>query len=129
MICNMGSALLDDPTIVKWLNPHGRQLWDYHLSIMRDFLAFLEGKGFESPTPSGLLEFQRKVAAGGREYELLDLMQEYLLQKKGTYNSLNLRYSKLKTFFKRNRVALPDDDFRIQSCREPVQAHLDVDVI
>ena len=129
MTCNMDSPLLDDSAIVKWLSPHGRQFWDHHVYIMKDFLSFLESERFEFATPSGLLEFQRKASLDGREYELLDLLQKYILQKAGTYNSLNLRYSKLKTFFKRNRVALPDDDFRIQSCREPVQAHLDVDVI
>jgi len=125
----MGSALLDDPAIVKWLSPHGKQFWNYHVYIMKDFLSFLVSEEFESATPSRLLEFQRKASSDGREHELLDLLQKYILQKDGTYNSLNLRYSKLKTFFKRNRVALPDDDFRIQNWREPVQAHLDVDVI
>jgi len=125
----MGSALLNDPAIVKWLNPHDRQFWDYHISFMKDFLSFLESEGFESPTPSGLLDFQNKASSDGREYELLDKLQKYILQKNGTYNSLILRYSKLKTFFRRNREALPDDEFKIQNCREPVQGHLDVEVI
>ncbi|MFC1507189.1 hypothetical protein ACFLQ6_09000 [Thermoproteota archaeon] len=91
-------------------------------------MDFLEKRGFEVSTPSGLIEFQ-KNAGKDDEYKILDLLQEYILDKHGTYNSLNVRYSKLRTFFRRNRATLPDDGFKIKADRAPIQDKLSVDVI
>lgn len=92
-------------------------------------MRFLEGKGFGSPTPGGLLEFQRKAVADGREFELVDLVQEYISFKKGTLKSLTTRHSHIRRFFKRNRVGLPDDTFRVKGNSEPIQECMTVDVI
>lgn len=124
-----GTVLLEDPAVRKWLANIEQGYWINQISVLRDFLRFLEERGFESHTPSGLIEFQRRAVHDGREYELLDLLQEYIIQKHGTYNTLRMRYSKLRTFFKRNRAALKDDDFEIKAKREPIRSRLTVDVI
>ncbi len=119
----------DDPAVVKWLSPFDGGCRSSNLAIFGDFLRYLEREGFDARTPSALLEFQRQAKHEDREFELLDQLQAYLLQKKGTHNSLKLRYSKVRTFFKRNRVPLPDDDFKVKADREPVPDLLSVDVV
>jgi len=118
-----------DPAVVKWLSNLDEGCRASNLSVLGDFLRFLEECGFESSTPSALLEFQRRAKREEREFELLDKLQEYLLQKKGTHKSLQLRYSKVRTFFKRNRVPLPDDDFKIKARLAPVPDLMSVDVV
>jgi len=97
---------------------------------MNIFLRYLESeKGFESPTPSGLLEFHRKARSEGREYEMLDFLQEYVSMKGGRLLSAQTRYSHIRRFFERNRVPLPLDDFKVQGDCEPVKGRLSVDVV
>jgi hypothetical protein len=122
-------VLRDDPAVVKWLSYVDERGWSSDLAVLRDFLRYLKGRGFESHTPSALLEFQRKARREDREFELLDKLQEYLLQKSGTHKSLMLRHSKVRTFFKRNRIPLPEDDFKVKADREPVPDRLTVDVV
>ena len=122
-------VLRDDPAVVKWLSYVDDRGWSSDLAVLRDFLRYLKGRGFESHTPSALLEFQRKARREDREFELLDKLQEYLLQKSGTHKSLMLRHSKVRTFFKRNRIPLPEDDFKVKADREPVPDRLTVDVV
>jgi len=123
-------TLFDDPAVKKWLSGYDKRDFGPRLSNFNAFLSYLKGKpGFEDVTPSRLLEIHRKAVADGGEYKVLDLLQEYVGGRSGRYNHLYKIYSDVRTFFKKNRVPLPDDDFNINADVEPAQGRLSVDVI
>lgn len=121
-------SLLDDEAVLKWLAPYESSSQQTNLSYIRDFMLFVEKENFHIQTPIGLIEFQKNVDKN-QEYLLLDLLQKYILEKKGTRSSKLVRYSKVKTFFLRNRAGLPDDDFKIKAERSPIKDKVEVDVI
>jgi hypothetical protein len=98
--------------------------------MLLDYLTFLDGKKcFEKVTPSGLVEFQRHAKKEDREYEMIDLLKEYIRGKPGTYKALRLRVSIVKSFFRENRAELPDEKIRIRASRSPVQSKMDDTVV
>jgi hypothetical protein len=98
--------------------------------MLLDYLAFLDRKKcFEKVTPSGLVEFQRHAKKDDREYELLDLLKEYIRGKLGTYKALRLRVSIVKSFFRENRAELPIEKIRIRASRSPIQSKIDDTVV
>jgi len=61
--------------------------------------------------PDGLVEFQRVH----RDFQLLDLVQEYVLGLEGRESYKRFVYSILRSFFMHNRVPLPRDwGFRVR---------------
>lgn len=130
MYLDLTFIMLDDEAVRKWLSGYDRGDWAPRTSNFKGFLSFLRGKpGFEEVTPSWLLDFHRKSVGDGGKYKVLDLLQEYVNGRSGRYNHLYKIYSDVRTFFKKNRVPLPDDDFKINADVEPVQGRLTVDVI
>ena len=126
----MDKTVSEDPVVKHWLSYYDEATRGYSLYTLWDWLRWLGGdERFRGLGPSGLVEFQRKASKDGREYELLDLLQKYILQKHGTYNTLQNRYNVVRAFFKHNRVGLPNDAFRIKASRSPVEAKLTVDII
>jgi hypothetical protein len=119
-----------DPAVKHWLSYYDEGSQGYSLYTFWDFYRWIHGdERFRSLSPSGLLEFQRRAVREGHEYELLDTLQKYILQKPGTYNSLMVRYNVVRAFFKHNRVGLPVDSFRIKPSKPPTEAKLTLDII
>jgi len=64
-----------------------------------------EQPGYETATPESLLAFQEN-AKGRERYVLLDLIEDHVQQKGGTYVSMVVRLSRLRNFFLHNRVEI-----------------------
>ena len=76
--------------------------------------------------PSELLEFQEN-AEGRLKYAILDLIQDYVQEKGGTYTSMVVRLSNIRSFWRKNRVEIPEAvDWEPEPTREPTQGQLDV---
>ncbi|MGO9646313.1 MAG: hypothetical protein ACLPY5_16390 [Candidatus Bathyarchaeia archaeon] len=95
-----------------------------------DFMRWLHTQsGWADKSAADLLEFQDQ-SKGRQRYLLLDLMEEYVQQKGGTYVSMQVRLSHLRCFFIRNRVEMPSpSDWQPQPTREPTQGKLTVDQV
>ena len=125
----LNQELEADPAIVKWLSyyPSSGQL--NLLYKFGRFYRFLQGvERFQGLSPSQLIEFQSN-AEKKEHYVLLDALQDYIKSLNGTFKSLTTEYASCKSFFKKNRAALPDDDFKINAKKPPNQGRLDVDTI
>ncbi len=117
-----------DPAVVKWLSAY--ESTHFKKYALKYFLDFLHSKpGFEGITPSGLIEFQLRAEREGRKYVLLDLLEEHIQSCGGTYRGLMSRWDAVRSFFRRNRAALPEDDFNLKPTREPTQGRLSLKVI
>ncbi len=91
---DMSSDFVSDPAIRRWLAAYDHKSHVPRLNMLLDYLTFLDGKKcFEKVTPSGLVEFQRHAKKDDREYEMIDLLKEYIRGKPGTYKALRLRVS------------------------------------
>ena len=116
-----------DPAVARFLRGY-----DGHrskLACLSDFLVYISSRdGFEGFKPFQFVEFQRN-AGKDDAFKILDVLQEYILQKPGTLKTLTTRYSFVRSFFRKNRAPLPDDDFRIKGNREPNRGKLSLDVI
>ncbi|MEE9459423.1 MAG: hypothetical protein V3V84_06665 [Candidatus Bathyarchaeia archaeon] len=127
---DMSSDFGSDPAIRRWLAAYDHKSHVPRLNMLLDYLTFLDGKKcFEKVTPSGLVEFQRHAKKEDREYEMIDLLKEYIRGKPGTYKALRLRVSIVKSFFRENRADLPDEKIRIRASRSPVQSKMDDTVV
>jgi hypothetical protein len=95
--------------------------------IFNEFLKWLGKSGgqFSGLGPDGLVEWQR---AHPGSYDLLDLVQQYIVRKEGTYGYKLKCYGCLRSFFLHNRCELPRDKaFRIVGTRPSVMGRLTVD--
>lgn len=82
-------------SFMKWLKIHG--------GIFKDY------------TPDQLIEYQKKH----KDYEIIDLVQSYILSCEGTFNTQRSRYTNIRSFFKHNKSQLPDDPgFNLKPTRE-----------
>lgn len=99
-------------------------------SSWNDWMRWLHTQpGWANKTPADLLEFQDQ-AKGRQRYLLLDLMQDYVQGKGGTFASMTVRLSHLRCFFLRNRVEIPaPTDWQPQPTREPTQGRLTLPLI
>lgn len=124
-------ALRKDPSIQKWISNYLEEYCEHRVIIFSDFYRFLQSdERFRGKTPTQLVEQQRENGQNGHEYVVLDALQDYIKAKSGTYSSLKTRYSQIRSFFKKNRAPLPDDDFRINPDRMPFSSErLTIDVI
>lgn len=79
--------------------------------------------------PSELLAFQEK-AEGRAEYAVLDLMLDHVQEKGGTYSSMLVRLSNLRSFFLKNRVEIPvAKDWQPHPTKEPTRGQLTVEKV
>ena len=71
---------------------------------------------FSQFTPDELITYQ-KESDNGTRYDILDeIVQPYILQKKGRRNTKHRYYTTIRSFFKHNRAELPKDpDFTTRS--------------
>lgn len=77
-------------------------------------------------TPESLLAFQ-EAATGRQRFVILDLIEDHVAQKGGTYISMVVRLSRLRSFFIRNRVEIPAaKDWIPKPTKEPTRGHLTV---
>jgi len=122
--------LVLDEAVQNWLSFYPEGSRRDRLYKLDQFMGFLEGvERFKGLSPSQLVEFQRGAAKSGEEFLVLDVLEKYINGKSGTYKSLLNYYSVLRSFFKKNRAPLPEDDFRINPDREPVAAKLSLEVV
>lgn len=123
------AELWGDPAVKRWIANYAAASHRTRVKLLADFIRFIRGvEGFRDALPSDLIRFQRE-AGGDDRFRMLDLLQDYIRGKSGTYRSLSLRYSVVRSFFRGNRAPLPDDDFRIRADKPPVSGRLSVDVI
>ena len=88
----------------------------------RKFMAWLNGRaGWVGVSPRDLLLRQREARMGLRdEFEVVDLLHEFLVERKLAKNSNRHTHSAVRGFFRHNRLALPDDpDWKIPSAKPP----------
>jgi len=117
--------------VSRWL---GRLAESTQRVQLNYFSAFMEWMGehggpFKDMTPDELIECQKNADNGSR-YDVLDVVQQYVIEKPGTYNSKNSRYNNVRSFFMHNRAELPrDPGFNINPEREPVRGTLTPDEI
>jgi len=112
------------PSVVAWLNRLGEATQPVQWGFFKAFLEWKNEHGgqFRDYTPDQLVEYQKEA----KDYTLLDqLIQPYIKAKAGRFNTKKSRYSNIKSFFKHNRAALPDDPtFTIKPELAPVQGTL-----
>lgn len=76
--------------------------------------------------PDELIEWQVSNPAS---YELLDIVQDWVRKKEGTYNYKLKCYGTIRSFFNHNRATLPNDPgFHVRSEKPRVTSILDVDL-
>jgi len=99
-----------------------------HLVRWRAFMAWLRGQpGWADATPEGLLDFQ-EGASGRRRFEVLNLVQGYVVEMGGARKGMLARYSSIRSFFLHNRVELPHDRWDPGvGTREPTKGRLTVE--
>ena len=119
-------------TVENWLNRLSASTQIAQKSYFGLFMKWVNKNGdkFSKFTPDMLIEYQKEVSNGER-YDIHDtLVQPYIQQATGTYNTKRARYSNIKSFFSHNRAELPKDpNFMIRPDREPVKGELFPDEI
>lgn len=121
--------LSGDPAVAKWLSHYpavDRRNRAYKLAGFLEFLLGHERLG--GLTPRELIDFQLN-AEKNSQFVILDALQNYFQGKNGTYNSLIVQYAIVRSFFKKNRAALPSDDFQVHADRPPSSGRLTVEII
>ncbi|MCD6360955.1 MAG: hypothetical protein J7M38_08810, partial [Armatimonadetes bacterium] len=97
--------------------------------IVSSWYEWVQSRGgkFSGYSLDELVEYQRRE----KNYEILDLIQEWILGKDDLRaGTLQRYYSTVRSFFAHNRVALPADPmFKITGGRPPVQGRLRVEHI
>ena len=68
---------------------------------------------FKAMNPDEMVEYQRQ-AGNGAQYDILDVVQDYVTDLEGRRNYKKTLYTAVRGFFKANRAALPQDDYKIQ---------------
>ena len=69
----------------------------------------------------------QKQGTGDEQYRILDPLQEFINQREGTFKGKREYYSKARSFFRKDRAPLPEDDFRINGSQEPTRERLSVE--
>ncbi|MFH2109921.1 MAG: hypothetical protein ABIJ47_01535, partial [Candidatus Bathyarchaeota archaeon] len=101
------------------------------LAYFKNFYKWyrVNGGKFAEFTPDQLIEYQ-KAAGNGQQYDVLDMVQRYVTQSQGTFNTKNSRYNNVRSFFVHNRAELPKDkNYTIRPTRKPVRGDLTVEEV
>ncbi len=115
-------------SVLKWKNGLRDTTFRAYRDNLKLFLTWLrkQDSQFSDFSPDQLIEYQ--VAHTGT-YEILDLIQLYINELDWRYTGKRSAYSTLRSLFKHNRAALPDDVFRPKSDEPPVEGILDAEKI
>ena len=95
--------------------------------IFEDFLVWLRDNGgaFGGMGADGLVDWQRHHMG---DYALLDVVEDYVRWKQGTWEYKKKVYGSLRSFFAHNRCELPRDPlFKVQGTRAAVRGSLTID--
>jgi len=100
----------ESPAVNNWLSRLTPGVARNNGYIIRSWFKWMEGNGgkFASMSPDELVEYQQE-ATGVDRYSILRLIQRYINEIKGTYNSKDTKYSTLRSFFMHNLAELPRD--------------------
>ena len=113
--------------VSRWLNrvPGYRK----NVRFLYDFWVHLRGQPcrFEGMSLGEALEVQGGLS-GREQYELLDVIQDYILHMiYGTKATKDCVYASIRSFFLHNRCELPRDKIRFHSDYDPVVQDLSLD--
>lgn len=125
------TELRDSPTVSNWM---GRLSKSSHKGMLHHFSTWIKwvrenGDKFSGFSPEDFVEFQRE-AGNGERYEVLDLIQRYIgtLEGRGGYKKTT--YSNIRSFFRHNRVELPQDPtFTVRAEKPKILGTLTVEEI
>ncbi len=119
-------------SVEAWLSRLGSATARNNRFYFRNFTDWLRGDGgsFSGFTPDQLIKFQRE-ASNDERYELLDVVQRYVLSLKGLrQSSRRHRYMVVRSFFLHNRAELPGDrSFKVRGEVPKVRGQLTADDI
>ena len=119
-------------SVERWLGGLSPSTTKSAKSNFNRFLDWLKINGgkFSTSSPDELVAYQ-KAQTGESRYEILDLLQTYILSKEGTYQYKRTQMVAVNSFFQHNRADLPRDvRFRInRNIKEGVNGSLTPDEI
>jgi integrase len=124
------TRIVDSPKTKFWLNRLDVSTTEAYRNIFNIFLAWLRLNGgkFSQMIPEELLSYSK--LGDDQKWELVDLIQEYLLSLKGTEGHLKNHQKVITSFFKHNRCLLPrDTEFRFKPTRKKVVGTLTLENI
>lgn len=120
-------SVKESPAVKNWLS---RISVSSHRARLAEFKSFMNwvrvnGDKFATMTPDDLLNYQR-ATNNGSQFEILDLIQKYILSSKGQrLNTKKTKLSIIKSFFLHNRAQLPQDpSFNLRGDKPRVQGIL-----
>jgi len=96
--------------VENWLSRLSPSTAKVNISFFRAWMNWVRENGgeFSSFTPDDFIEYQRQTDKVNK-YEVLDLVQRYILDCKGRKNTKSSRYTVIRSFFAHNRAELPRD--------------------
>lgn len=118
-------------SVERWvsrLDPSGTKM---RRSIVRRFIRWVQTNGgrFSGYTPDQLVEYQKRCDNGSK-FDMLDLIQSYILTLRGRYSTKKRYYSDLRSLFAHNRAPLPrDPSFQLTGDLPKVQGTLTVEEV
>jgi len=112
-------------TVQRWTRNLKENTAQVHLDAFRLWMEWLQENGgeFKDMDPDQLVAYQREH----KGYNLLDVVQIYITEIKARNlrkNTVKGYYSAVKSFFRHNRAAFPEDVFRPKATRPPVRGTL-----
>ncbi|MFH0849727.1 MAG: hypothetical protein V1924_02160, partial [Candidatus Bathyarchaeota archaeon] len=118
--------LEDYVTVKNWMGRLAPSTQRVQLAYFKSFHKWyrVNGGNFAEFTPDQLVEYQKAVG-NGAQFDILDMVQQYISQSRGTFNTKNSRYNNIRSFFVHNRAELPrDKNYTIRPTHEPVRGTL-----
>jgi integrase len=120
----------DSPSVKNWLSRISPNSHRARLAEFKQFMNWVRVNGakFAAMSPDELVEYQ-KAATNGTQYDVLDLVEKYILSCNGRrLNTKRTKLSLVKSFFTHNRAPLPSDpSFNLRGDTLPVQGKLSPD--
>lgn len=117
--------LMKYSTVQRWTRNLKANTALVHLDAFRLWMEWLQDNGgeFKDMDPDQLVAFQRDH----KGYGLLDVLQNYITDVKARNlrkNTVRGYYNAVKSFFRHNRAAFPEDVFKPKATRPPVRGTL-----
>lgn len=113
----------DSPAVKNWLSRVSKGTQTPYVYIFKDFMAYLKGDPkFGAFSPDELVSYQKAEGRNGGEYDILDVVQRWVLSREGMRKGSRENLIKaVRSFFQHNRAQLPQDrSFRIRGDRPSV---------